>query len=135
MKKYKFKKSVYMLSFIMGGALLAIGVYSNFSMNTIIGAALLILGFWQTKNYVIKYHEQYIEIRKSLIGATFYVHYNQITKIEERSSKRVYIHMKDNPQAKKIRLPLALLSDENAKELIAELKKLKGKKHAGTTLK
>lgn len=133
MKVFKFGKSVYITSLSMGLFLILLGFFSNITINYIIGSAMFLLAFWQYKNKVVVFHHEYFEVRKSMAGATYFIKYSDIDVIEEKKSGRVILRLKNNPQAKKFKLPLALLSKKDSREFIGILKKLKGKKNAGTT--
>jgi uncharacterized membrane protein len=126
---YKVKDSVSKTQITGGYIVLALSILALVVLHNIffifLGALYLYMGYWQKDRDVIILFSKYIQIKAAPATATKMIKYEDITKIEDVSKRKVLIHGTiDGKPGKKTLLPVSLISEDDKKDLLDKLNSL-----------
>ncbi|MDC1105410.1 hypothetical protein OAT16_01815 [Prolixibacteraceae bacterium] len=124
-KAYTVLESIASKQITMAYVMLAIGLVALLVIHFVgvlaIAALYLYVGYWQKDRKAITLFDKHIEFKAAPASSTKQIRYKDITNIEDISEKKVVIHSKDGSKA---RVPVALISGIDRKDLIKRLKEV-----------
>jgi len=125
-KAYKVKDSISITLIIVACVMLTIGLIMLILLHNVsvmpIGVLGLYIGYWQKDREAIILFERYIQIKVAPASGTKRIKYEDITKVEVVSMRKVLLHVTiDGESVNNIPLPVTLLSDDDRKDLLNKL--------------
>lgn len=125
---YYGKKSLVVMYFAMGAVFGVLAVVSVLKPGTgnafsaLPGIMLIWLGIWMSSSPIVRVEQDHVSWKGAPLAPRRDVLFGEIQSVEQASPKKAYVTVDLGGKPKKLRLPLGLLSPEDAAALVRLLR-------------